>query len=239
MKKTILIFVLPLLLALAPTAASAARILWIGIDETAMIVDPADEQTKPIYQFQASGKVLNAAQVSVEDLSGTSSTYLCFVYEDDQGHMVVDPDATTTEVNFPSASGSGSGAGTGTSSGSDPATTSDWLAAYLGDIDDETATVTLELGHVDWAAVDAAYENNPSGVGVSIDFTPLAVATASWGELVSGDHISEQASVSTPGATPWTPTSYTAVPEPSVCCMALLGVLLLARRRRARGPGVA
>lgn len=237
MKKTVLVFALPLLLALSPTAASAARILWISIDEEATILDPSDDQVKPIYSFQPSGKVLNAAKVSVEGKNGSSSTYLLFAYEGENGLVVDDPDSDTVEVSLPSGSGSGSGSesGSGSGSGSGTGTTSEWLSVHLSDLYDkgkgsDDLTVTLELGHVDWDAVEAAYNNDPTTV--AIQFERMAIAMKTISELDEAGYLSDVASLAPPGQTPWTPSTYSAVPEPSVCCTALLGVFLLTKRRK-------
>ena len=232
MKKSILIFALPLLLALAPPAASAARILWISIDESAVVVDKDGIET-PIYQFQSSNKVLNAAKVSVEGEGGAASTYLLFAYDDGESIVTDDPDSHTLAIPPDSpGSGSGSSSGSGSASGLDAG----WLAAVLGDnydnADPNTA-VTLELGYVDWEAVDEAYNNNPTGMTVTFDFERLAFATSTIGDLQTAYHISPLASTGSPGQTPWSPHSFTAVPEPGTVGTALLGVFLLARRRKS------
>ena len=239
MKKSILIFALPLLLTLAPMAASAARILWIGIDETAVVVDK-DGVEKPIYQFQSSDKAINAAKVSVGgEEGGAASTYLLFAYDDGSNIVTDDPDSHTLALP-PDSPGSGSGSGSGSGTGQTSGLDAGWLAAVLGDnydnADPNTA-VTLELGYVDWEAVDEAYNNNPTGLTVTFDFERLAFATSTIGDLQTAYHISPLASTGSPGQTPWSPHSFTAVPEPGTVGTALLGVFLLAKRRKSGRQG--
>lgn len=244
MKRTILTVSLPLLLALSPAVASAARILWISIDETAALVDETGQELGNLntYQFQPSSRVLNAAKVSVEGKNGSSSTYLLFAYEGENGLVVDDQDAHTAEVNLPSSPSAGSGSGSGSGSGTGTGTPSEWLSVHLSDLydknketglyDEDTGnlTVTLELGHVDWEAVEAAYNNNPTSV--KIEFDRMAIAMKTISQLDEAGYLSDVASLAPPGQTPWTPSTYTAVPEPSVCCTALLGVFLLTKRRK-------
>lgn len=237
MKRTILAFALPLLLALAPTAASAARILWISIDPEAALVDETGKELGKLntYKFQPSTKVLNAAKVSVEG-DGVAQTYLCFVYEGENGLVVNDPDSRMVEVNIPSASGENQGQEQGQEQGA--GTTSDWLAAYLSDLYSDSSSgnlnVTLELGHMDWDTYVTQYNNDPSHV--TVEFERMAFATKTISQLQEAGYLSEVASTAPPDQKPWSPSSfeYTAVPEPSVCATALLGVLLLAKRRKTR-----
>lgn len=237
MKRTIVAFALPLLLALAPTAASAARILWISIDPEAVVVDEQGAELGKVntYKFQASDKAINAAKVSVEGANGSSaSTYVWFVYQDEQDRTVVDDRNYTTIDLRADDSGSGGGSGSETIAGAE------WLAAYLGNIDNG-ATVILELGHVDWAAVTEAYENNPDPATVTIEFERMAISAPTMlSALEAQGFLSTMAATTaTPSQNPWSPTEFTAVPEPSVCGTALLGVLLLAKRRKSRRPSAA
>ena len=155
-----------------------------------------------------------------------STSYLLIAYDDPVGNIVADdPESNTIDLSELSGSSGGSGSGAGV----------EYVAVSLQDLiktaDLASTTITLELGYVDWNAYDTNYDpDNPATWEIS--FTRMAVATAPLGQLVSGDHVSEQGSLSTPGATPWTPKTFTAVPEPSVCLTALLGVLLLSKRRR-------
>ena len=232
MKKTFLTLALPLLLAFSPASVFAARTLWVSVDGGALVVDEASGTQTAVSKFQSSGRVLNAAKVSVSDASGGSSSYLLMVYEDpDTGGMVADdPDAHTVELPFGQDSGSGSSGSSGSGSGG----TSSWFAFCLpGNYDEGSGdlTVTLELGNVDWDAVADAYEVDPSAP-LNITFERLAFATSTIGDLQTANHISPLGTTAPPGSTPWSPTQYTAVPEPGTVGTALLGVFLLTKRRK-------
>ena len=229
MKKTFLTLALPLLLAFSPASVFAARTLWVSVDGGALVVDEASGTQTAVSKFQSSGMVLNAAKVSVSDASGGSSSYLLMVYEDpDTGGMVADdPDAHTVELPFGQDSGSAS-------SGSGSGGTSSWFAFCLpGNYDEGSGdlTVTLELGNVDWDAVADAYEVDPSA-SLNITFERLAYATSTLGTLAEANNISPLGEALPPGQTPWSPTQYTAVPEPGTVGTALLGVFLLTKRRK-------
>lgn len=234
MKKAVLSLSLPLLLALSPSAASAARILWVSVEPGAMVVDEGVE-VDPVSQFAASGKVINAARVSVDDGSSSGPTYLLFAYDDDTtGSSVVDDPASDTMPLIDD-------------SGAEPVFAGMSLApVYLSDIldgiDDSTVTVTLELGYVDWDDYDAKYEqyeNDPTGLTISIDFTRLVYASSPLSVLADpngedGNHVSTVASLDPAGHTPWSPKVFTPVPEPATCWTALLGAFLLSKRRKSR-----
>jgi len=227
--KTMKRMLLALLLALGPACAQAASILWVCVDPDARVQDPDGAiLEESLRNFRLDGRSVNAAKVSASDGIGSTS-YLLIAYDDLVGNVVADdPESNTIDLSELSGSSGGAGSGAG----------AEYVAVSLRDLiqtaDLASTTITLELGYVDWDAYDAYVEQNPGG-SLAIDdlfFQGLATATASLGELVSGDHVSEQGSLSTPGATPWTPKTFTAVPEPSVCLTALLGVLLLSKRRR-------
>ena len=227
--KTMKRMLLALLLALGPACAQAASILWVSVDPDARVQDPDGAiLEESLRNFRLDGRSVNAAKVSASDGIGSTS-YLLIAYDDLVGNVVADdPESNTIDLSELSGSSGGSGSGAG----------AEYVAVSLRDLiqtaDLASTTIKLELGYVDWDAYDAYVEQNPGG-SLAIDdrfFQGLATATASLGELVSGDHVSEQGSLSTPGATPWTPKTFTAVPEPSVCLTALLGVLLLSKRRR-------
>jgi len=224
--KTMKRMLLALLLALGPACAQAASILWVSVDPDARIQDPDGAiLEESLRNFRLDGRSVNAAKVSASDGIGSTS-YLLIAYDDLVGNVVADdPESNTIDLSELSGSSGGAGSGAG----------AEYVAVSLRDLiqtaDLASTTITLELGYVDWDAYDTNYDpDNPATWEIS--FTRMAVATAPLGQLVSGDHVSEQGSLSTPGATPWTPKTFTAVPEPSVCLTALLGVLLLSKRRR-------
>ena len=229
MKKTVFTFALPLLLALSPTSVFAARTLWVTIDGNAMVVDKGPDGNRHVYEFQSSGKVLNAAKVSVEDMNGGSSTYLLMVYDEtDNGPLVTDdPNAQMVELPF----GPESGGGTGTGTGTEPELTSSWLAFCLPDAYDNAEDpsvqgkkVTLELGYFNWDNCDT----DPTGV----TFERLAYATVPLMTLQNENNVSPLASTAPAGQRAWTPMEFTAVPEPGTIGTALLGAALLLKRRR-------
>ena len=127
MKSTILSFALPLLLALAP-AAAPARLLWVGVEGSAVVDAGGTETTASA--FAPSGKGINAFRVSVEDSPGETNQ-LAFAYEDALGATVVgDADAAVRSLDF-SAGGAA------------------WAPVDLAGLDDPDLAVTLELGHAE------------------------------------------------------------------------------------------
>lgn len=226
MKNAVLSLALPLLLALSPSAASAARILWVSVEPGAMVVDEGEGTSTAVSQFTVSGKVLNAAKVSVDDGSPSGVTYLLFAYRDDAtGSMVVDDPRSET---MPLVDDSGE---------TPVFTGASYASVYLSDILDgldDSAEVTLELGYVDWETYEAQYvENNPATWQMS--FTPMAMASAQLGQLAP--FIVEVSSTDVPKESSWSPSSYQytpPVPEPATCWTALLGVFLLSKRRKSR-----
>ena len=90
-----------------------------------------------------------------------------------------------------------------------------WQPASLGTAPD--GPVTLELGYYDFASEMA-------------QFVMMASATEEYANLLGAGHVST-GGVSLQPQTPWTP-SFTAVPEPSGALLVLLGLPLVAIRRR-------
>lgn len=238
MKKTILSFALPVLLALAPASVFSASILWVSVDPDASVQDPNGVVlSESLQQFRVDGNAVNAAKVSVADMAGGTTTYLLFAYEvgepPSQQMVTDDSSSDTFQFSFPGSGDPGTG-GSGTGSSGDTQSAGQWIPVCLADFSDSSLNVKLELGYVDWDAYDAYVEQNPGG-SLAIDdrfFQGLATATASLGDLQA--HVTEQSDLNTPSSTPWKPDTFTAVPEPSVCLTALLGVLLLSKRRRPR-----
>ncbi len=77
---------------------------------------------------------------------------------------------------------------------------------------------TLELGYIDMDDESA-------------EFTAFATAEASYDELLARGYTSA-GGVSVPSQTPWTPTYYVPVPEPSSALLLVLGAAVIASRRR-------
>ena len=234
--KTMKRMLLALLLALGPACAHAASILWVSIDPDASVKNPDGAiLSESLRQFQLDGRPVNAAKVSASDGIGSTS-YLLIAYDDLVGNIVVD-DPESNTIDLSALSGSSGGDGGGSGSGGDTESAGGWIAVSLGDLIQtanlDSTTITLELGYVDWYAYDNSYNPNDPGTW-EVSFTRMAVATGSLGELAEAPYIFQQNDLSKPDATPWTPDSFTAVPEPSVCLTALFGVLLLSKRRRPR-----
>ena len=224
MKRTVLAFAWALLLALAPARAPAASILWARVDPLADVVlyRDGEELRQAVSRFQIDGRSVNAAKMSVTDALGATHS-LMIVYEGQGGAMVSDdPASTVAELDF---------------SGLDTQSEGGWIPVCLGDYDVDDLVVRFELGYVDWNAYESFFSESDPSTWADGVFEPLAFAEGTVGGLAP--YVYEQSSLSTPSATPWTPSVFTAVPEPSVCWTALLGVLLLSRRRRAAGPRLA
>ena len=238
--KTMKRMLLALLLALGPACAQAASILWVSVDPDARVLGPDGVLLQdPLQQFKVDGNAANAAKVSVADAGGTT-TYLLFAYEvgepPSQQMVTDDSSSDTFQFSFPGSGDPGTG-GSGTGSSGDTQSAGQWIPVCLADFSDSSLTIKLELGYVDWGAYDAYVEQNPGG-SLAIDdrfFQGLATATAPLGDLQA--HVTEQSDLNTPSSTPWKPDTFTAVPEPSVCLTALLGALLLAKRRRGGARG--
>ncbi|MBR4938790.1 MAG: PEP-CTERM sorting domain-containing protein [Kiritimatiellae bacterium] len=91
--------------------------------------------------------------------------------------------------------------------------------ADLSGISDLGYSFVLELGH---------WENN-QWINTSME------ASATYQELVAGKHISNWDNTSPTYGTPWTPSNFSVVPEPSSGLMVLVGTALLMLRRKRFG----
>lgn len=240
MRSAFLAFALPALLALSPVRAPAASILWVSVDPDVPVNSlKGDLIESALRNFRLDGRGVNAAKVSVSDGVGGSTSYLVIAYEDpSSGRLVADDSScVAAEISF---SGSGSEGVGGSGGAGDTESGGGWIPVCLGDLSNPNLTVTLELGYIeDWDAYDAYVANNEGNPGALLSgddgfFHELAYATATLGELMDAPHVSTQSDLSTPSASPWSPREFTAVPEPSVCLTALLGILLLSRHRRPR-----
>ena len=91
--------------------------------------------------------------------------------------------------------------------------------ADLSGISDLGYSFVLELGH---------WENN-QWINTSME------ASATYQELVAGKHISNWDNTAPTYGTPWTPSNFSVVPEPSSGLMLLVGTALLMLRRKRFG----
>jgi hypothetical protein len=91
--------------------------------------------------------------------------------------------------------------------------------ADLSGISDLGYSFVLELGH---------WENN-QWINTSME------ASATYQELVAGKHISNWDNTAPTYGTPWTPSNFSVVPEPSSGLMVLVGTALLMLRRKRFG----
>jgi hypothetical protein len=91
--------------------------------------------------------------------------------------------------------------------------------ADLSGISDLGYSFVLELGH--W--------ENDQWINTSME------ASATYQELVAGKHISNWDNTAPTYGTPWTPSNFSVVPEPSSGLMVLVGTALLMLRRKRFG----
>ena len=92
--------------------------------------------------------------------------------------------------------------------------------ADLSGIPDLGYSFVLELGH---------WEQDSGWVATSME------ASATYQELVAGKHISNWDNTAPTYGTPWTPSNFSVVPEPSSGLMVLVGTALLMLRRKRFG----
>ena len=85
---------------------------------------------------------------------------------------------------------------------------------------------TIEIGNVSWTEADG-----PSW----IETVAVGTAPASYTALNDAKYVAENFDVNPPAGQIWTPTAFTAAPEPSSGLLALIGGALLALRRRRNG----
>lgn len=134
MKNRILSFALPLLLALSPAAAPAARLLWVGVDGTAVVDDGDANPSVARYESAETGRSVNAVRVSVPDASAPGGTnYLAFAYEENGSMVVGDAEAAVRSLDFENGGVA-------------------WAPLDLAAYDDPDLSVTMELGYADPAS---------------------------------------------------------------------------------------
>ena len=115
MKNKILSFALPLLLALSPVAAPAARLLWVDVKGSATVEDGDTNPTVGEYRSSGTGHSVNAFRVSVPDAEASGGTNrLVFAYEEGTA-------STGSAIEFTLPTGGGMGGMGGPGGGEPPA----------------------------------------------------------------------------------------------------------------------
>ena len=131
MKNKILSYALPLLLALSPVAAPAARLLWVDVRGSAMVEDGDTNPTVGEYRSSGTGHSVNAFRVSVPDAEASGGTNrLVFAYEENGSMVVGGSEPVVRSLDF--ADGGAL-----------------WAPLDLADYADRDLVVTMELGYVD------------------------------------------------------------------------------------------
>lgn len=210
--------------ALLSREAQGAWILWVSVVDTARVVDPISGSGSTVSAFaQANG--VNAARIRISggDIPAGTDVFLDLPYEDETGW--VSPSGISLAEYEPEDLSVSPGSGGGSSGGDVSNGSILWQPATIPVIYEGAATsaytYTLEIGHGDFDAGT---------------FTVLATATATGKELLDAGNLSN-GGLSQPSFLPWSPTTYTAVPEPATGLLAALGaVFLFARRRRDSNP---
>ena len=222
LEKTMKRHLLPLLSVLVTLFAgtvAANSVVWFSVNADAVINDNIGAVISTVANYNVSGAAVNAVRLCAFDSNGL-------------------PGGSSEGG---SASSGGSGASNGvyldfyyegaagqwmlmsgaTGIDLDDSGSLSWQPADLGSIS-TGATLEMQLGH---------YSESTGS------FQVLAKTTESLEALANAGHIS-QGGVTPQGQTPWSPTSFTAVPEPTTALLGLLGAgLLLRRRRPARARG--
>ena len=194
MKNRILSLAMPLLLALSPAAAQAARILWVNVGGSATIVDAGGTEASVSQFLSSDGMPVNAFRVSVSDETAPEGAVsLVFAYEDESGAMVLgDESFDVHPLDFGAVSVPGAA----------------WAPVDLADFTGRSLIVTLELGYADWNAFDNVYDANDSSTWY-VSFEPLAVASETLGNLLDAPHVSIQSDLNPPALLPWSPDLFT------------------------------
>lgn len=187
------------------TNATASRILWAALDESSKIDNIAFRE-----YANESGLFVNSARLSIDN-SGSSSYSVDSVtqlalwippFEGDPGYW---------EEDFPM---------TCLHDDDGDWYMGEWSSQFnLGENPNTSATVFFELGYVDLNDDTAP-------------FITLATANASVQSLIDGNYTYMAGTIYPPTEQNWMPTQFTTVPEPSSVILAMIGVLLLLKRRK-------
>ncbi len=182
---------------LAPFAATASSILWFSVSGSATVTDSSGVVSTVGEYTDADGNPINAARVRITGAGIPEDTFLQLYYEDGGWQTAEGLDTAFLDGG-----------------------TAEWQPADLGEDPDGSATVSLELGYVD-------FDDELS------EFTAAAFSSATLDDLEAGGYIST-GGVSVQSQTPWNPAFYIPVPEPSAGLLLALGACALALRRRPR-----
>jgi len=197
------------LLALLFTAnvSHGFAVLWWAVGESATVTD-GEENTVLASQYTSQdGQSIGAARVRVTG-NGVNMVLPLYMGNDEDGWELAD-DGTYTDELTRKANGDWKDI--------------DWAAAHV-DLGGDTSqySFVVELGSVE----------NVDG-SLSWKDTLAASSVYSYSDLANGNHFS-YGSLSDQGQLPLTINAFTAVPEPSVVMLLLLGDELLAFRRGRR-----
>lgn len=201
--------------ALALQAADNDIFYWM-VDDSAS-VDMGDGTSQSISAFfenyGAAADSSFAARVRVTGGDITEDTFLdLYYYDDTTGDF--DTYSGDTGVDFGDTGSGYWGAGVPDGNLSPSGAYSAGTPEY---------SFTLEIGNVVWDS-----EENPSWTTVATS-DPVNYSSL-------GDYIGHTFDLNPPDTAIWTPTQFTAIPEPSSGVLALLGMALLGlRRRRMKG----
>lgn len=202
-------------------AAAGDDVLYWMVDSGATVTDAGGARSSVGDFFDALGVATEssyyAARVRVTGGDVTGDVFLDLYIDDGEGGFFLDEGSGMFGVAF-GDSGSGYwGAGVPAGNISPSGSYADGTPEY---------SFIVELGSVLW---DAATE--------TASWTTVAASDpALYSDLDGGNFIDAYSSMSAPSHGVWSPRQFTAVPEPSCGVLALLGLALVALRRRVRGP---
>lgn len=206
---------LALLAAFAAFSAFGTQILWVGIDDNAIV--HLQDQTINIADWIATLANAPGGRIRIGD------TALYAGFEDPSGYIPPGQTAPSVvwETDF---EGEHYGPYTDfdlqvvdTNGDPMPGQYADWQPIKLPDDDSSHIKIYFDIGYFD--------ENN------NYDFVSIATAV-DYVDNVWNAHTYTTSELDPPTATPWRPKAYYAVPEPSTALLGAIGILLLMKRRK-------
>lgn len=206
MKKTII----ATLISLCCTYSNATQILWAGIDDNAKIYfNDGSSQAPSAFDYDTQ---LNTVKIGLYDSSSTLISYLGFYYEE-SGTWYNDSEETDL-YSYDERDGSILGY-------------NDWIPVTIPNNATDSMKVRMELGFVDLTISD---ENDPSTWDIFHSFAYSDFVTI--GYLNDNNHTYPTFDLNPPIQSPWRPSTFNAVPEPSATILAALGIGMLLKRRK-------